>query len=92
MLSSYIVIQSMQMRNIEDEVEAIRDQQRIFRKADEIRRHNSIDAAKIAEIYEKFSLENIDIGLENRRKIRAGIPLYKPAKTRKKRKKFLGLF
>ncbi len=80
------------MTNLEDEVEAIRKQQKVYDKADEIRRHDNPDAASIAALYEKFSLENIDTGLENRRKIRAGIDPNKPAKEIRKRKKFLGLF
>lgn len=80
------------MTNLEDEVEAIRKQQKVYRKADEIRRRDNPDAASIAAIYEKFSLENIEIGLDNRRKIRAGIDPNKPARGVRKRKKFLGLF
>lgn len=59
--------------DIQDEVKAIGKRQKIYRKADEIRRrHSSSDTENIAMLYEKFSLENIEIGLKNRREIRAG--------------------
>ncbi len=64
---------------MQDEIEAIRKEERIYRKADEFKKSSNPDAVNIAAIYEKFSLRNVEIGLENRRRIRASIVEDNPA-------------
>ena len=55
-----------------DELQTENERAAIRRKADQKRQHPNPDAEKIAMLYEKYSLWNVDYSLEQRTKIRFG--------------------